>query len=87
MLINTTQPEELRVAMVDGQKLYDLDIEVPSRGQKKSNVYKGKITRVEPSLEAAFVDYGGNRHGFLPLKEIARSYFSDSALKSAGGGG
>ncbi|MCK5481160.1 MAG: ribonuclease E/G, partial [Gammaproteobacteria bacterium] len=84
MLINTTQPEELRVAMVDGQKLYDLDIEVPSRGQKKSNVYKGKITRVEPSLEAAFVDYGGNRHGFLPLKEIARSYFSDSA-QSAGG--
>ncbi|MGB5718359.1 MAG: ribonuclease E [Gammaproteobacteria bacterium] len=84
MLINTTQPEELRVAMVDGQKLYDLDIEVPSRGQKKSNVYKGKITRIEPSLEAAFIDYGGNRHGFLPLKEIARSYFSDSA-KQAGG--
>ena len=84
MLINTTQPEELRVAMVDGQKLYDLDIEVPSRGQKKSNVYKAKVTRVEPSLEAAFVDYGGNRHGFLPLKEIARSYFSDSALKGGG---
>ncbi|MGB5438844.1 MAG: ribonuclease E, partial [Gammaproteobacteria bacterium] len=84
MLINTTQPEELRVAMVDGQKLYDLDIEVPSRGQKKSNVYKGKITRVEPSLEAAFIDYGGNRHGFLPLKEIARSYFSEAA-RSAGG--
>jgi len=84
MLINTTQPEELRVAMVDGQKLYDLDIEVPSRGQKKSNVYKGKITRVEPSLEAAFVEYGGNRHGFLPFKEIARGYFSDSA-QSAGG--
>jgi ribonuclease E len=84
MLINTTQPEELRVAMVDGQKLYDLDIEVPSRGQKKSNVYKGKITRIEPSLEAAFVDYGGNRHGFLPLKEIARSYFSESA-RAAGG--
>ncbi len=79
MLINTTQPEELRVAMVDGQKLYDLDIEVPSRGQKKSNVYKGKITRIEPSLEAAFIDYGGNRHGFLPLKEIARSYFKESA--------
>ena len=79
MLINTTQPEELRVAMVDGQKLYDLDIEVPSRGQKKSNVYKGKITRIEPSLEAAFIDYGGNRHGFLPLKEIARGYFSESA--------
>jgi len=84
MLINTTQPEELRVAMVDGQKLYDLDIEVPSRGQKKSNVYKGKITRVEPSLEAAFVDYGGNRHGFLPLKEIARGYFSDSAKQGGG---
>jgi ribonuclease E len=84
MLINTTQPEELRVAMVDGQKLYDLDIEVPARGQKKSNVYKGKITRIEPSLEAAFVEYGGNRHGFLPLKEVARSYFSDSA-KEAGG--
>ena len=84
MLINTTQPEELRVAMVDGQKLYDLDIEVPSRGQKKSNVYKGKITRIEPSLEAAFIDYGGNRHGFLPLKEISRSYFSDSAKSSSG---
>jgi ribonuclease E len=84
MLINTTQPEELRVAMVDGQKLYDLDIEVPSRGQKKSNVYKGKITRIEPSLEAAFVDYGGNRHGFLPLKEIARSCFSDSAKSASG---
>ena len=84
MLINTTQPEELRVAMVDGQKLYDLDIEVPSRGQKKSNVYKGKITRIEPSLEAAFVDYGGNRHGFLPLKEIARSYFTDEARQAGG---
>ncbi|MGD8875647.1 MAG: ribonuclease E, partial [Gammaproteobacteria bacterium] len=84
MLINTTQPEELRVAMVDGQKLYDLDIEVPSRGQKKSNVYKGKITRIEPSLEAAFVDYGGNRHGFLPLKEVARSYFSDAASEAGG---
>ena len=84
MLINTTQPEELRVAMVDGQKLYDLDIEVPSRGQKKSNVYKGTITRIEPSLEAAFIDYGGNRHGFLPLKEIARSYFSESAKTASG---
>ena len=84
MLINTTQPEELRVAMVDGQKLYDLDIEVPSRGQKKSNVYKGKITRIEPSLEAAFVDYGGNRHGFLPLKEVARSYFTESARQAGG---
>ncbi|MBT8117158.1 MAG: Rne/Rng family ribonuclease [Gammaproteobacteria bacterium] len=84
MLINTTQPEELRVAMVDGQKLYDLDIEVPSRGQKKSNVYKGKITRIEPSLEAAFIDYGGNRHGFLPLKEVARSYFKEEARQAGG---
>ncbi|MEE8343442.1 MAG: Rne/Rng family ribonuclease, partial [Gammaproteobacteria bacterium] len=84
MLVNATQPEELRVAMVDGQKLYDLDIEVPSREQKKSNIYKGKITRVEPSLEAVFVDYGGERHGFLPLKEIARSYF-DPAAKADGG--
>jgi hypothetical protein len=75
MLINATQPEELRVAMVDGQRLYDLDIESRSREQKKANIYKGRITRVEPSLEAAFVDYGSERHGFLPLKEIARSYF------------
>jgi ribonuclease E len=85
MLINTTQPEELRVALVDGQKLYDLDIEVPSRGQKKSNVYKGKITRIEPSLEAAFIDYGAERHGFLPLKEVARSYFSESARSGNAG--
>ena len=84
MLINATQQEELRVAMVDGQKLYDLDIEVPSREQKKSNVYKGKITRVEPSLEAAFVDYGAERHGFLPLKEVARIYFSPDALEGSG---
>jgi ribonuclease E len=84
MLINATQPEELRVALVDGQKLYDLDIEVPARGQKKSNVYKGKITRVEPSLEAAFVDYGAERHGFLPLKEIARSYFKDGSGEGGG---
>jgi ribonuclease E len=75
MLINATQSEELRVALVDGQKLYDLDIESPGHEQKKANIYKGKITRVEPSLEAAFVEYGGNRHGFLPLKEIARNYF------------
>ncbi|MEQ3692968.1 MAG: Rne/Rng family ribonuclease [Thalassolituus sp.] len=75
MLINATQPEELRVALVDGQKLYDLDIESGSREQKKSNVYKGKITRIEPSLEAAFVDFGAERHGFLPLKEISREYF------------
>jgi ribonuclease E len=85
MLINTTQPEELRVALVDGQKLYDLDIEVPSRGQKKSNVYKGKITRIEPSLEAAFIDYGADRHGFLPLKEVARSYFSESTRSGSAG--
>jgi len=75
MLINATQPEELRVALVDGQTLYDLDIETPSREQKKANIYKGKITRVEPSLEAAFVQYGSERHGFLPFKEISRSYF------------
>lgn len=75
MLINATQPEELRVAMVDGQRLYDLDIEIPSREKRKANVYKGRITRLEPSLEAAFVDYGASRHGFLPLKEVARSYF------------
>ncbi len=75
ILVNATQPEELRVALVDGQKLFDLDIEVPSTGQKKANVYKGKISRVEPSLEAAFVDYGAERHGFLPMKEISREYF------------
>ena len=75
MLINATQAEELRVAIVDGQNLYDIDIEQPSKEQKKSNIYKGKITRLEPSLEAAFVDYGAERHGFLPLKEISRDYF------------
>ncbi len=75
MLINATQPEELRVALVDGQRLYDLDIENRTRLQKKANIYVGKITRVEPSLEAAFVDFGAERHGFLPLKEIAREYF------------
>lgn len=76
MLINATQKEELRVALVDGQRLYDLDIELPGREQKKSNIYKGKITRIEPSLEAAFVDYGADRHGFLPLKEIAPSCYA-----------
>ncbi|MFT7184665.1 MAG: ribonuclease E [Pseudohongiellaceae bacterium] len=81
MLINATQSEELRVALVDGQKLYDLDIEAGSREQKKSNIYKGKITRVEPSLEAAFVDFGAERHGFLPLKEISKEYFIPSAGK------
>jgi ribonuclease E len=73
ILINATQPEELRVAMVDGQRLYDLDIELPSRERKKANIYKARITRVEPSLEAAFVNFGAERHGFLPFKEIARS--------------
>ncbi|GAB3380918.1 hypothetical protein GCM10027567_26800 [Spongiibacter taiwanensis] len=75
MLINATQPEELRVALVDGQRLYDLDIENRTRVQKKANIYKGTITRVEPSLEAAFVDFGAERHGFLPLKEISKEYF------------
>jgi ribonuclease E len=75
MLVNATQEEELRVAMVDGQRLFDLDIESQSREQKKANIYKGRITRVEPSLDAAFVEYGGDRHGFLPLKEISREYF------------
>lgn len=79
MLFNATQPEELRVAMVDGQRLYDLDIEAAGREQKKANIYKGRITRIEPSLEAAFVEYGSERHGFLPLKEISRSYFSGDA--------
>jgi len=82
MLINATQPEELRVAIVDGQKLFNLDIEVPGRELKKANIYKGRITRVEPSLEAAFVDYGAERHGFLPMKEIARSYFSEQSQES-----
>ena len=75
MLINASQPEELRVALVDGQRLYDLDLENRTREQRKANIYKGRITRVEPSLEAAFVDYGAERHGFLPLKEISREYF------------
>ena len=75
MLVNATQSEELRVALVDGQKLFDLSIELPSREQKKANVYKGRISRVEPSLEACFVDYGAQRHGFLPLKEVSREYF------------
>ncbi len=75
MLFNATQQEELRVAIVDGQKLVDLDIESASREQRKSNIYKGVITRIEPSLEAAFVDYGEDRHGFLPFKEVSKSYF------------
>ncbi|MBT8078323.1 MAG: Rne/Rng family ribonuclease, partial [Gammaproteobacteria bacterium] len=83
MLINAIQEEELRVAMVDGQRLYDLNIELPSGERKKANIYKGKITRIEPSLEAAFVNYGAERHGFLPLKEISSEYF----LKDSNGGG
>ena len=82
MLINATQPEECRVAMVDGQFLYDLDIEVAGRSQRKASIYKAKITRVEQSLEAAFVDYGAERHGFLPFKEIAHEYFADKKTAS-----
>ncbi|MDB2705124.1 Rne/Rng family ribonuclease [Pseudomonadota bacterium] len=81
ILINATNEEELRVAMVDGQRLFDLDIAIPSREQKKGNIYKGKITRVEPSLEAVFVEYGSERQGFLPLKEISKDYFKNSAKK------
>ena len=84
MLINATQSEELRVAIVDGQRLTDLDIEAASSGQKKSNIYKAVITRVEPSLEAAFVDYGGERHGFLPFKEVARSYHTPPTEETTG---
>src|SRR2546426_7183981 len=80
MLFNATQAEELRVAIVDGQKLIDLDIESASKEQRKSNIYKAIITRIEPSLEACFVDYGTDRHGFLPFKEISRQ-----SLKAAGG--
>ena len=79
MLINATQPEELRVALVDGQRMFDLDMESNSRIQKKANIYKGRISRVEASLEAAFVEYGADRHGFLPLKEIAKEYFSSQS--------
>ena len=78
MLFNATQSEELRVAIVDGQKLIDLDIESSGKEQRKSNIYKGVITRIEPSLEAAFINYGTDRHGFLPFKEISRSYFNGS---------
>jgi ribonuclease E len=84
MLINATQPEELRVAIADGQQLLDLDIEVPSQEQKKSNVYKGRITRVEPSLEACFVDFGSSRHGFLPMKEINPDWYLPEAAKGNG---
>lgn len=78
MLINATQQEEMRVALVDGQHLFDLDIENAATKQKKANIYKGKITRIEPSLEACFVDYGSERHGFLPFKEISRDYFKNA---------
>ena len=83
MLVNATQEEELRVALVDGQRIYDLDIEIPSKEQKKSNVYKGRITRVEPSLEACFVDYGADRHGFLPLKEVSKEFFKNGGAPSS----
>src|SRR5436190_5117140 len=75
MLVNATQEEELRVALVDGQKLFDLSIDLPSREQKKANVYKARISPVEPSLEACFVDYGAQRPGFLPVKEVSREFF------------
>src|ERR1700730_12227488 len=75
MLVNATQEEELRVALVDGQKLFDLSIDLPSREQKKANVYKARISRVEPSLEACFVDYGAQRHGLLPLTEVSKEFF------------
>src|ERR1700730_3222334 len=78
MLVNATQEEELRVALVDGQKLFDLSIDLPSREQKKANVYKARISRVEPSLEACFVDYGAQRHGSLPRKEVSKEYFRQS---------
>jgi len=84
MLVNATQPEELRVAIVDGQKLDNLDIEHKTREQKKSNIYKAKITRIEPSLEAAFVDYGADRHGFLPFKEVAKEFIAESARRDGG---
>ena len=83
MLFNATQAEELRVAIVDGQKLVDLDIESAVKRTTKSNIYKGVITRLEPSLEAAFVDYGAERHGFLPFKEVSRDYFQATASTSA----
>ena len=84
MLINARQPEEVRIALVDGQKLYDLDIENRAREQKKASIYKAKITRVEPSLEAAFVEFGSERHGFLPLKDISREYFKKKSDSGRG---
>ena len=83
MLFNATHSEELRVAIVDGQKLLDLDIETTGKEQRKSNIYKGVITRIEPSLEAAFVDYGADRHGFLPFKEVSRAFFVDPTADPA----
>jgi len=77
MLINATQSEEVRIALVDGQKLYDLDVETHGHQKKKANIYKGTVTRIEPSLEAAFIDYGAERHGFLPFKEVAEEYYPD----------
>ena len=86
MLINATQPEEVRVALVDGQRLYDLDIESTARKQKKSNIYKARVVRIEPSLEAAFLDYGAERHGFLPFKEISRKLFKAKAQENKNNG-
>src|SRR6202790_1842057 len=84
MLFNATQQEELRVAIVDGEKLIDIDIETAGREQRKGNIYKGVVTRIEPSLEACFVNYGEDRHGFLPFKEVARQYFKDGVdMRSA----
>ena len=77
MLFNATHPEETRVGIVDGQKLIDIDIETAGREARKSNIYMGVVTRIEPSLEACFIDYGEERHGFLPFKEISRSYFAE----------
>jgi len=85
LLVNATQQEELRVALVDGQKLYDLSIDIPSREQKKANIYKARIARIEPSLEAVFVDYGSERHGFLPLKEISKEHFRDGQPQGSRG--
>ena len=74
MLINASQPEELRVALIDGQSIYDFDLEQQGQERKRSNIYKAKISRIEPSLDAAFVDFGSEKHGFLPMKELSPSY-------------
>ena len=84
MLINATQAEERRLAIVDGQKLLDYEIEIEGREQRKGNIYKAVVTRVEPSLEACFVDYGEDRHGFLPFKEISKQYFAQGVSVSPG---